>query len=380
MRKIEIIEIENSYLNFFTPTVIIAIGYFLYSLIVYPLVIIQWLSYENKIDPTMIDLYTLMIPNITCLLIVLFVYFVVIPRLNVVDATYRPISKVSLQIFLLVFFVVVSFRILITYFFDSLGVSTETPSPWYLGEKSYALLFDPIFLFLFLIYQLGLNPIFVQLMFRRTAIPLMEDRGLSPFIAVLLSSFGFCLLDLPFYLNIMFSGSNFLIVVYWTISTFLYGFGTGIIYVLSRNIKLSILYASSYQIYRIVQILNQYPGKTLEYSVRFLLEFYIVLIGLISLIIIIWVLSKSNKVSEWISILKKPSVPNISRGIIGFFVFSFLFALIHYLISTIIEEVAYNKQLMIAKYPDIFILYSIFYLIIFSIPFFLTITSEYSRY
>ncbi|MFX0086915.1 MAG: hypothetical protein ACFFAU_14735, partial [Candidatus Hodarchaeota archaeon] len=215
MRKIEIVEIENSYLNFFTPTVIIAIGYFLYNLIIYPLVIIQWLSYENRIDLTMIDLYTLMIPNITCLLIILLVYFVVIPRLNVVDAIYKPISKTSFQIFLLLFFIILTFRILITYIFDSLGVSTETPSPWYLGKKSYNLLLnDPIFLVLYLIYQLVLNPIFVQLMFRRTAIPLMEDRGLSPFVAVILSSFGFCLLDLPFYLDIIFSGRDFLIIVY----------------------------------------------------------------------------------------------------------------------------------------------------------------------
>jgi hypothetical protein len=218
------------------------------------------------------------------------------------------------------------------------------------------------------------------LMFRRTAIPLMEDRGLSPFIAVLLSSFGFCLLDLPFYIDLLLSESSILIVVYWTISTFLYGFGTGIIYIFSRNIKLSILYASFYHFYRIVQILNKYFKKDWEFSFRFLLEFYIVIAGVISLIIIIWTLTKSEKASEWISILKKPSVPNITRGIIGFFIFSFLFALIHYLISTFIENVVYDPRLMIPKYPDIFILYTIFYLIIFSIPFFLTITSEYTQY
>ena len=90
MRKLEIVEIENSYLNFFTPAVIIATGYFLYNLFVYPLVIIQWLSYENKINISMIDFYTLIIPNITCLLGVLFIYLIIIPRLKVVDAEYRP--------------------------------------------------------------------------------------------------------------------------------------------------------------------------------------------------------------------------------------------------------------------------------------------------
>jgi len=90
LRKLEIVEIENSYLNFFTPAVIIATGYFLYNLFVYPLVIIQWLSYENKIDISMIDFYTLIIPNITYLLSVLFIYLIIIPRLKVLDAEYRP--------------------------------------------------------------------------------------------------------------------------------------------------------------------------------------------------------------------------------------------------------------------------------------------------
>jgi hypothetical protein len=66
MRKLEIVEIENSFLNFFTPAMIIATGFFLYNLFVYPLLILQWLSYEDNpnfgID--FFDLWNLIIPNI----------------------------------------------------------------------------------------------------------------------------------------------------------------------------------------------------------------------------------------------------------------------------------------------------------------------------
>lgn len=42
MRKLIIVEIENSYLNFFTPAVCIAAGLFLYSLISWPLSLLNW--------------------------------------------------------------------------------------------------------------------------------------------------------------------------------------------------------------------------------------------------------------------------------------------------------------------------------------------------
>lgn len=380
MRKLEIIEIENSYLNFFTPTVIIATGYFLYNLFVYPLVIIQWLSYENRIDPFMIDFYTLMIPNITCLLSILFIYFVVMPRLNVLDAEYKPARQSSLQFTILVFVILVALRIIMTLFFNSLEVSTESPSLWYLANLNYSIFSEPILMILHLNYQLILHSLFIQLLFRRTAIPLMEDRGLSPLYAVLLSSIGFCLLDLPIYIDLILSGHSYLITVYWTISTYLYGFGTGIIYVITRNIKFSFLYASAYHLYRNILAFDNYYRYKLGFSFKSLVEFWIVLTCIFVVIIVLWTLSKSAYAKNIILLLKRSSVPNIKRGVVGFLTLSILFSVIHYTISVIIEKTTFNSVLMHTNYPDIFILYTVFYLIIFSIPFLLTTKSEYTQY
>ncbi|MHA2307277.1 MAG: hypothetical protein ACXACU_18005 [Candidatus Hodarchaeales archaeon] len=367
-------------MNFFTPTVIIATGHFLYNLFIYPLVIIQWLSYENKIDLSMIDIYTIMIPNITCLLSVLFVYYIIMPRLNVLDAEYQPGRQNSIYIFLVVFFIFVTFRIIVTLFFNTLGVPTGSSSPWYLGIKSYSLLTEPIFLIFFLSYQLLLNPLFTQLLFRRTVIPLMEDRGLSPFLAVILSSIGFTLLDLPFYIDLVLSGNSIFIAVYWTFSTYLYGLGTGIIYVLTRNIKFSFLYASAYQLYKMILVFDKYFKKELIYSFKFLTEFYIILVGIIVLFYLLWSLVSRTYVQTTVSILKRSSVPNISRGVLGFLILSILFAVLHHIISEIIDLTTFNSELMIPNYPDIFILYTVFYLIIFSVPFWITTKSEYTQY
>ncbi len=380
MRKFEIVEIENSFLNFFTPAVIIATGYFLYNLFIYPLLVLQWLSYENKIDLSMIDFYTLFIPNITCLLGVLFILFIIMPRLNVLDAEYKPARQSSLHICLIVFFTIVTLRIMVSLIFDSFGVPTGSSSPWYLGSKSYDLLTEPIFLILYLNYQLILSPLFTQLLFRRTAIPLMEDRGLSPLIAVLLSSIGFCLLDLPYYINLILSGSNPLIVVYWTFSTYLYGLGTGVIYVITRNIKFSFLYASAYHLYRNILVFDVYFKKNLVYSFKFFVEFYIVIVGIFLFIFLLWAIFKSTSAKKVILLLKRPSVPNIGRGVTGFLTLSVLFSIIHYFISELIEELTFNSELMIPYYPYNFILYTVFYLIIFTVPFWVTTKSEYTQY
>ncbi|MFX0085394.1 MAG: type II CAAX prenyl endopeptidase Rce1 family protein [Candidatus Hodarchaeota archaeon] len=376
MRKFEIVEIENSYLNFFTPAVIIATGYFLYNLFIYPLLILQWLSYEDNPNFSIdfFDLWNLIIPNVSTLLAVLFVIYILIPKLNILDASIRRIRKRSFVITFLIFSIIVTLRIFLTIFFEEvLEADIILDPPWYL--RTYDQLTVIIFMFLFLVYQLILRPLLSEFIFRRTAIPLLEDRGLSPSHAVLLTSIGYCLLLLPMF----FENTNLLSNIYWTISTFLFGLGTGIVYILTRNVLLSILYASFYHCYRLIDTLGFYFQNDLV-LISTIIDILIILAFLVAIIIIFWDQFNEQISTNWISILKKKSVPNIRNGIIGFFIFSALFVGIQYILTETIDRMTINPLTGQQNYPDIFFLYTLFYLIIFSVPFWFTLKSEYTQY
>ena len=82
MKKINIVEIENSYLNLFTPAVIVAIGYFLFNLLAWPLLFLEWLIKETILGFT-IPIFDSVVASTVLVLISIIVYFVFIPKLKV---------------------------------------------------------------------------------------------------------------------------------------------------------------------------------------------------------------------------------------------------------------------------------------------------------
>ncbi len=364
MKKLTIVEIENSYLNFFTSAVCIAAGLFLYSLIAWPLSLLEWVFYIFKINVNF-KLMPLILQNLSGALVCVVVYFVFIPRLKVLDADYKKASGVSLFIVLLVFWTVIFFRILLTTTFEVFNVKIEAPFPGFL--KSYDQLRNPLFLSFLLMYQLFISPLFTELVYRRTVIPLLEDRGLSPLHAVILSGLGFCFLYLPTYLQT----SNPFNSLYWFISTFLFGFATGIIYILTRNILFPILYAAFYHAYRLTDTLGSYFGNELLLTIQNLANYVTLLAGLVVIPYVILKLIVLKSPANWVNILKMRSVANIKRGVAGFFSISLGLTGIQLLMIPI------HKLLTFSEY---FIVNTLFYLVAFTIPFWLIITTEYAQY
>ncbi|MFX1506555.1 MAG: hypothetical protein ACFFDC_10610, partial [Promethearchaeota archaeon] len=77
---------------------------------------------------------------------------------------------------------------------------------------------------------------------------------------------------------------------------------------------------------------------------------------------------------KWVSIIKTHSAPKIGRGIIGYFFISVVLVIIQIFISNIIHTL-FSSDIFL-----IFAAYTLFYFIAFSIPFWLSITSEYAQY
>ncbi len=367
MRKFSISEIEDSYLNFFTPAVLIAAGIFLLNLFSWPLSFIQWILYESNVNVNQ-NIMSAIIANIIGIAICFVVYFIFIPRLKVQDAKYEDVNSKSLVIVIGVFLVVIFLRIIITFVFESLGTTIYLVHPWFM--YSYNLLSDPMVRILFLSYQFIILPIYIELLYRRTIIPLLEDRGLSPFFAVILSSLGFCLLFLPEYIQ----STNYLGTFYWFISTFLFGLATGLIYILTRNILFSIFYAIVYYAYRLSGELGTFFQDELLLTMHFLLSIMVLTSGLILVIYVSWNLYKRKSALKWVNVIRTPSAPKITRGLIGYLIISVVLVSIQIIVPSLIETFLPSDMLLI------FAANTFFYLIAFSIPFWLSITSEYAQY
>ncbi|MHA2246972.1 MAG: CPBP family glutamic-type intramembrane protease [Candidatus Hodarchaeales archaeon] len=366
MRKIEIVEIENNLLNFFTPAVITAAGFFLWNLFAWPLHLIELdiLQIPLGIESYLLDA---IIINCSGFLVFLIAFFVFIPRLNVLDADYKEINKSSFIIVLLVFCFAMCYRFLLTVLFDSLGIELFDAMPEFVF--SFDLFYDPLFLFFFIIYFVLVTPLFTEIIYRRTVIPLLEDRGLSPFQAVIFSSFGFCLFHLPRFVT----NPNFQANMYWFISTFIFGFATGVIYMYTRNIVFPLIYSIIYFSYRLTYTFSIAFDDLFYSLIHNILNFGVLIVGLAVTGYIVWsFIQKPNP--EWIKVIKKPSVPQVGRGVVGFLIISSILVGLQILIPNLIDNSFDNNN------PVNILLNSIFYLLVFSIPFWLTITSEYAQY
>ncbi|MHA2296883.1 MAG: CPBP family glutamic-type intramembrane protease [Candidatus Hodarchaeales archaeon] len=366
MRKLTIIEIENSYLNFFTPAVITAVGYFLYYIIMLPLSILPWLIFTLKIESEGIFLQ-ITFASLSSFLVFVIFYFFVIPKLKLLDTEYKKASTASFITVLLVFCVAMFFRQLITTIFTSAGVKIQTDNTWYIA--SYADLITPVLVGMFILRRVILLPLYTEVVFRRTVIPSLEDRGLSPFHAVLVSSLAFSVLDVILYLDSPDPLNNF----YWVCSTFIYGFFTGIIYILTRNLIFPVMYASIYHLYRLIGELGAVFGNGFLLAARDLIDIITLGVGICILVYVIWIFLKKQSTTEWVSVLKKHSVPHIRRGLAGYFIIS-LGLLVLQLLVHVITALITGKT-----FPGEFFIILAFYILAFSIPFWLTITTEYAR-
>jgi hypothetical protein len=81
----------------------------------------------------------------------------------------------------------------------------------------------------------------------------------------------------------------------------------------------------------------------------------------------------------WLKIIRKRSVPNIKRGIAGFFFISLGLLLVQTFVIVIGREVTNFYHNFPQNLPQYFIYVTIFYLIAFTVPFWLTVSTEYAK-
>ena len=365
-------EIENSYLNFFTPAVMVAVGYFLFNLIAWPFFFYQW---ENLIPNAQADdaflLLQYILPNVAYTIILAIIFFVIIPRLKTKYAEYKKASVDGFAIVLVFFCIFTTFQAILIGFIEFLDLEIESfyGAPYFVG--SWMELENPVLMSLFLLFRLIMNPLFLELIYRRLMIPLLEDRGLSPFHAVILASLGDSFIAIPHYLlrpNIDLVRDSFTFIL-----SFVFGMLAGLIYIRTRNILFPFIFSAISSLHN--EVIAEL-GVNLNDAILLDMDDLIITISVIVTLGILFYLVLDlirNQFSlEGFKILTKPSAPYIKKGVAGFFIISLGLLLIQTLVVKIGREIT-------GGLPDYFYYIMIFYVIAFSVPFWLSIQTEFAQ-
>ena len=377
MRKIRIVEIENSFLNFFTPAVIVAAAYFFFNFIMWPIVYLELLIME-LIPEISYELLDLLLMSLGFLLICLFVYYIIIPRLRIQDVEFKELNHHSFVLSGLLFCVSILIYLVFRGIFPLSGLEIVEDPP--ISVSTFEEFVNPIYLILFMLYLVSIA-IFIEVIYRRTIIPLLEDRGLSPFSAVVLSALGQCFIDFPVYIiKILYHPQENLLsfILLGFSMNLIYGIFAGLIYILSRNVIFPILCFLGWRFHSLVSFLGLTFENQFFLLISFLLNLICIIIGLITIVFAIYRFLDAKYSSDWIEILKKPSASNILRGVIGFFIISlglFTLQVLFIILIRFITDFPADWD----NLPNYILVVTPFYLLIFTIPFWLTITTEYAQ-
>ena len=281
-------------------------------------------------------LFVLVIGQIICTAIFI---IIIIPFLKVKDVEFNSINYSNFSTFIIVYCLYWAIMIPITLglsiITNHLGLEFSIFNTLHLSKDHRGNIF---FLGIWLIAGTLGVAIFFEYLYRRTLIPLLEKRGMSPFSAVLTSSCAFALVNIPFnlgfqitflresnLLNVYLSRYDLLNSLFYSlnlfITAFLLGMACGIVYILTRNILFSIMI---------------HCFGLLPYYLMVLFNNNIILISLFCLLIIVMNISgvfialytlysflSTSSRANWITILQKKSLVDINRGLIGFFIIFF---------------------------------------------------------
>jgi membrane protease YdiL (CAAX protease family) len=326
--------------NFLRPSVVVALGAVLLSFLQSLLLMLSFsLNFTLGGDFVILSLIFAFISQVGGILIT---YFVLIPLMEIKSVNRNPLTLYNLKRTLLFLCVVFAITIINNYifiiifnFFDILPQS---------GYSSILLnatqLENPLNLIIYYLPLTVAAPVFEELLYRRTLIPMLERRGMGSFTAVITSSIVFAFAHFP---NDLINGNLYGGIIH-CVGVFYISIVVGLIYVLTRNILFPIV------IHSIVNFIS-FTGPiviTLENNTLLLsyniAVFCIAGIGIGVLFYGIWLYFKRTT-TDWVILLKTRSSNGIRRGLIGFIIIGIGSAFI----PIIIEIISVNILILSAN-------------------------------
>ena len=173
-------------------------------------------------------------------------------------------------------------------------------------------------------------PLFEELLYRRTIIPLLDKRGLAPFTTVLTSSIVFAIAHFP---NDLINGNLYGGIMH-CMGVFYISITIGFSYVITRNILFPILIHSA------INFISFSGPLVITLGNEVLLLIYntsIICIGITGISVLVYSVWRyfKRKSTDWVILLKRRSSQNIKSGLISFLIIGITSAFVPIMIEII---------------------------------------------
>lgn len=329
--------------NFIAPSMVVAVGAillgFLQNLIITILVIS---NFALEVDILILSLLLTFLSQVAGSLII---YFLVIPIMKINEVQKQSFTSRNLVRTVLLlcstFTVSILSNYIFNFFFDIFNLVPQSGYSGILLNESH--LGNPLNVVIyFLPFVLG-APVFEELLYRRTIIPMLEKRGMAPFTAVLTSSIVFSIAHFPNDLingNVYGGISHCIVVFYISISL-------GIVYTLTRNILFPMILHSFVNFISFSgPLVNILQNQFLFWGYS-IVAISITVIGIGLFIYSGWRYFKRSS-TDWVKLLKTRSSQKMTRGLIVFL----LIGIISPFIPIMIEMLSLNEFLRSNNYSQ----------------------------
>ena len=326
-------EKSESFMNFYTPAVVAALFGSLQFVVQFLSAAILFLV-PLVTDLVMIRLLVLVISQLFGSVII---FFIAIPLFKVKHKEFKPLNSTNLLITFAIYCIFWTFMIANTVgiFILSTVLNVKVESSIIrlpLSNDHINNLFNIIICFISLTVGMA---VFAEYLFRRMLIPLLEERGMSSFAAVISSGLVFAssgaLYNLVLHyvtfnpLNeglLTLSRYNLLNTLSIVLSQFclllLLGMACGIVYILTRNIAFSILLHTLVNTFFLLIDLFVLMDNEILLIVLGLISIIINITGLFLVAYTLWINKQVSINGGWLAILKERSQTNIKRGFLGY--------------------------------------------------------------
>ena len=246
-----------------------------------------------------------------------FAYFVVIPLFKAKDSEHHPLNGLnSVRTILLLsmtFTVVFASNFILVQTFKILDLIPKSGYNNVLLNSEH--LNNPLNILIFYLPITIGAPLYEEVVYRRLLIPLLEERGMTPLIAVMTSSFIFAIAHLPGDLvNGNLPGG---VIHVWNV--FLIGVSVGLIYVLTRNIIYPIVIHGVLNFISFSGPLVLIMGNNLMIIAYNILFFLVLFLGLGIFLFSLWQYFRKRD-GEWVVLIRRKNNNNIKHGTLTFLV------------------------------------------------------------
>ncbi|MFX1251639.1 MAG: lysostaphin resistance A-like protein [Promethearchaeota archaeon] len=331
-------EKNETWLNFFTPALVVAVGGALFGFL--NLLPVLVLPLVGPVLPFELDLVTISLLQafLSQIIGAVIIFFVLIPFFKVKKVEYQTVSGFNfLRTILLACFTFAGgyliSRVLIIIFLGLGLVPQSGYGSFFLTAEHVA---NPFIIVLYFAVPTIGAPVFEELLYRRMLIPLLEERGMAPFAAVVASSLIFAFGHLP---NDLLNGNLAGAVVHIS-NVLIIGLVLGLTYILTRNILFSMIIHGLINFMSFLGpfvLVMENDGLLAVYGLTSLL---ILLVGISVAIFAIWQYLRVST-ADWVNLIKEKSAINILPGLVGFLIIAAVLTLLPLFWEIYISVLAY---------------------------------------